>query len=482
MEEGLPFYERMIQQMVHRSIRHDWYVAFISLVLMICTFFWFSPSHGEKISYIYLWPAAIASAVLLLAHNPGLRRLCFLLPPCMALWLWVGCVVNGDAYLTYNRGFILGVFLSFVCLFWLIPSLSSERRERGLQWITLLYCALMLILASFGLYAALTGNAFRTPLSDESIHLVGSRLFFFRYHPNEAGSAFVVALYLLLYLFASYKKRLLRIVFVLTGAAFLWVIGFTGSRTAIFLAAAGVTVLVFMAIEHFLFPNRVWLRWMVGLFVGAVVMVALYFGICLSTTLVAKATPQATENASQQNVATIMGEVKITQATVVRDEHALQTEDARALQFQDISTFNSRAEIWRSGLDYLKKHPLAYLFGVPDNIVARIPQQVGRAEMHMHNAYLEMLLLGGIPGLVMYLFFLAGLAYSGIRLVIHRELNWGLRYLGFVPFLIAANGVTEIYPLFSGNVMDMMYFVIAGAVITFAMDLLPARQRLLQKV
>lgn len=459
-----------------------WYFSIFAAILVLRVFFWFSQSHAEKIGNVYLWPLVIASAAVLLARTPSLRRWMFALPPLMAVWLWIGCIVNGDAYLIYNHGFILGVFLSFISSFLLVPSLVWAQRERGFRWIAMLYFMLMLLMACMGLWVAITGHAFQTVLQDEAIRMVDNRIYFFRYHPNEVGSAFVVALYLLMYLYTTYKKLLMRIVLVVSSVAITWIIGFTGSRTAIFLAAAGVSALVFMAIEHFSLKNCAWLRWMVGLFVGAVVMITLYFGISLSTTLVDSATSLAAENTAQQSVPAAMEDERGPETPVVLEEQPQQTDDARALQFQDITTFNSRSEIWRSGLDYLKTHPLAYLFGVPDNIVARIPQQVGRAEMHMHNAYLEMLLLGGIPGLVMYLFFLAGLAYSGIRLVIHRELNWGLRYLGFVPFLIAANGVTEIYPLFSGNVMDMMYFVIAGAVITFAMDLLPARKRLLQKV
>ncbi len=54
-----------------------------------------------------------------------------------------------------------------------------------------------------------------------------------------------------------------------------------------------------------------------------------------------------------------------------------------------------------------------------------------------------------------------------------RTSGLGTRFLAFVPLLIAVNGITEIYPLFSGNVMDMMYFAIAGTVLSLAGNSLP---------
>lgn len=486
-----------VQKKFPKPWRVDWYVAVISLFLVLRILAWFSPSHAEKINFIYLWPLAIVSAVLVIVQHSSLHQWRFMLPGCLVAWLWIGCIVNGDAYLVYNRGFILGVFVSFICFFLLIPSLSSERREKGLQWIAVLYCGLMLVMASLGLYVALTGHVIQTPFSDESIRIFEYRLYFFRYHPNEASSAFVVALYLLLFLFASWRNGLARAVLVLAAAAIAWTIALTGSRTAILLAAGGLSIFVFWAIYTYLFQTRLWLRWLAGIAVGAVLLVALYFGLSFSVniaTTIAQSTTTAAPVVDASTAHTISpvaepfpaaaqqtdGPVQSAEPSptaVVPMDHTVQTVDSR-VQLQDIGTFNARVEIWQTGLDYLKAHPMAYLFGVPDNIVSRIPHLVGRTEHHMHNAYLEMLLLGGIPGLALYGLYLLLLAYSGLRLAFDRSSSWGRRFLAVVPLLLAANGVTEIYPLFSGNVMDMMYFAISGAVIAFAMDLPPFRSRL----
>ena len=468
---------------MHKSIGNPWqrsgaywYLIVICLFLVLRLFFWFSPSHADKINMVYLWPLAIAAAVLMVAQRLLPLKWQYVLPPLMAGWLLFSCVVNGDAYLIYNRTFILGIFLSNISFFLVIPSLPAENRERGLRGLAALYCGLMLIIAILGCSVAFTGRSFTTVLSDESIHVSQNRLFFFRYHPNEAGSALVVALYLALYLFAVWRKALVRILLVLAGGILLLPIALTGSRTAILLACAGIGIFIFWAIYAYAFRSRIWLRWLVGLAAVAAVVVGMYIGLNASVDLIAGAAQQRSVQSTAEPAAAPEGATAAASdaETAQQTDQVLKAISSR-VQLEDIGTFNMRVGIWKSGLNYLKAHPLTYLFGVPDHRVARIPQEVGRSEMHMHNAYLEMLLLGGIPGLILYALYLLLLVYSGHRLAFYRESSWGRRFLAVIPLLLAVNGVTEIYPMFSGNVMDMMYFAVSGAVIAFSMELPPRR-------
>lgn len=444
-----------------------WYLAAIGLILVLRLFFWFSPSHADKINIIYLWPFAIATAALAAQQRLFPLRWQFALPPAMVGWLLLSCALNGDAYLIYNRTFILGIFLSYISFFLVIPSLAPAKRERGLQGLAALYCALMLAVAVLGVTVAVTGRPFTTPLSDEPIYIMQNRLFFFRYHPNEAGSALVVALYLALYLFAAWRKALARIPLALAACVFCLAIALTGSRTAILLAAGGVGALVFFSVYTYAFRSAPWLRWPVGLAAVAAIVVGLYLGMNYSVGLVGKvaqqnATPSAAAAPAAQGADPADSTVKAVSSRV---------------QMEDLGTFNLRVGIWKSGLAYLKAHPKAYLTGVPDNVVGRIPQKAGRTEMHMHNAFLEMLLLGGIPGLALYGLYLLLLLFSGLRIAFARQSGWSRRFLAVIPLMLTVNGVTEIYPMFSGNMMDLMYFAVSGAVIAFALELPPRRAR-----
>lgn len=70
---------------------------------------------------------------------------------------------------------------------------------------------------------------------------------------------------------------------------------------------------------------------------------------------------------------------------------------------RNLGTFTGRTEIWASGLNAIKEKPCILLFGMTDGQAARVPLVLNREIYHMHNTWLEMLLLGGVPGLVLHL-------------------------------------------------------------------------------
>ena len=82
-----------------------------------------------------------------------------------------------------------------------------------------------------------------------------------------------------------------------------------------------------------------------------------------------------------------------------------------------------------------------------------------------HNGLLEMLLQAGIPGLVMYLFLMGRMLLAAARQFFNQKLPSWQRMLAAAPVIMLINILMEIYPCVSGNVMDMMYMVLAGAVI-----------------
>lgn len=488
-------YEENIRTMLNRVKRltqwaqDRWYLLFINLLLVMRVFFWFSPSHAEKINMIYLWPAVTASAVLMFYSRRALLPKGFALSTGAVLWLFLSCLINGDAYLIYNRTFILGVFISFISFLIVIPTLHAGQRAGGFAMLSLVYGVLMLLLAALSIGVVLTGTPFSTPLSDERIHVSINRLFLFRYHPNEVGSAFVIGLYLLMYLLLRSRAILYKLLLAAGVLILSLAIALTGSRTAILLAACGIGFAVFWLVCHHAFEgkSRAWVKWVIGtvsmLAVTLIVYVALTFSVGVISNLssltasqrAAEATitqtPADTAEAISQAPADTVETIAQTPNDTAAD-NAVHMDESRIL-LKDIGTFNMRVEIWQTGLTYLAENPRALLFGAPDHVVARIPSSVGRSEFHMHNAYLEMLLLGGIPGLLLYLGFLFVVFRSCLQLAFGKRSRLEHRFLAMLPVLIAVNGITEIYPLFSGNVMDMMFFAISGAVIVFAQELYP---------
>ena len=141
-----------------RKLREKWYLVFICMVLVLRVFFWFSPSHADKINILYLWPAVIVAAVMVIYTRPALLPQGFKWLACLFLWLLLSCVINGDPYLVYNRTFILYMFVTLISFYLVIPTLRGGNFDQGFRVLAMLYCSLMLLLALLGLYTALTGN------------------------------------------------------------------------------------------------------------------------------------------------------------------------------------------------------------------------------------------------------------------------------------------------------------------------------------
>lgn len=452
---------------IHR-LREYWYLLLMGLFLILRLFFWFSPSHAEKMNPVYLWPAILIAVALLIYSRPLMLPKGFKLLAGLFLWLLFSCCINGDPYLIYNHTFFQYLFTCMIGFFLVIPMLRGGRYEAGFRLLAYVYCLLMLLLALLGLFSALTGIPIHTKLSDSTLYVNSNRLFFFQYHPNEAASAFTIGVMLLLYLALQSRKILMKVLLLLCALILSVVIALTGSRTSMVITAVCMGACAFWIVYSLLARRPGWLRWPAGLATFCVIALLAYQAIVMSIGMVASLTlkieaainPVAASEAADSAVIE-NGAPRAAQTEVVHMYQARQ-------QFQDIGTLNMRLEIWQSGIDYLKEHPKALVFGVPDNIVSRIPTSVGRKESHMHNAYLEMLVMGGIPGLLMYLGFLAVVFRACWRLAFRKGSPLSYRFLAVIPPLIALNGLTEIYPLFSGNVMDMISFAISGAVIALS--------------
>lgn len=453
---------------VLRRVLEQWYLILIGFFLILRIFFWFSPEHAEKMNLVYLWPMIVAAVALLLASRHAMLPKAFYLLATLFVWLLFSCAVNGDPYLVYNHTFIQYLFTGMIGFFLVIPTLRNGRPEDGFRRLATLYCLLMLLLAGLGLFSALTGTPIQTQLSDRAIYVASNRLYFFQYHPNEAASAMTIGAMLLLYLALQSRSWPLKVLQVLGALLLGIVIALTGSRTSMILTALSFGAFAFWMVWSRPVRRARWARWPLSLAVFSAVALLGYLFIAQSIGVVASLTLKietvthpvaASEAAASAEIET--GAPRAAQTEVVHMYAARQ-------QFQDLGTLNMRQEIWQTGLDYLKENPKALLFGVPDNVISRIPASAGRPESHMHNAYLEMLLMGGIPGILLYLGYLAIVLRACWRLAFRKESTLAHRLLAVIPVLIALNGLTEIYPLFSGNVMDMMSFAISGAVITLS--------------
>ena len=481
---------------------HSVYILFMTGVMLLQMFFWSSPAHQQKISAVYLWPAAIVMLVLLLRRMRGKLPAGMPVMLGMVAWVFVTCIVNGDPYLTFNHQFMLGTLLSFGLCY---PTFLLVEREKRTQWMMVFGGAVVgaLVLLSWaGIYVALLNTAIVSPFSGEAIRINENRLYAFSMHPNEIACLLVSGLFLSVSFVYAAKRRWSKACGIVCAVSCYLAVALTVSRTAAIIVSVGLGMLVFLLVIGALRDKKQLLCIACG--GGAAILTAalLFFSFSGVVSLVAGVAEWIGEVRQAPNAVSIEVAPVIASASAegledtrrseegnksgVLEGGAMPTASSRAVAsaqanaavgpqqrdiMKDLSTFTNRTEIWGAGIQTLKDRPLTLLTGMLDSQVARIPRNMlGRTEYHMHNAWLEIILLTGIPGLALYLCFVIRLLRSAIRLFFAKAAPFYQRVLAILPAVLLINGLMEIYPAIAGKPMDMLFYAVSGAVIGFAQE------------
>lgn len=428
--------------------------AAVLLVLVAMLAMMGMPARELNLVKAYLWPLVFACVIAVLLY--------FTKKPCavgfvsLALcgWFVVCTAANGDYDLQFNLRFIFGIWMSYGLCLTLMLVLDGQSREMWLNLFLVACGAIMLVISLLGFYAAFCGKQILLPFMEEAIGITQNRLYALGKHPNELGC--LINMGMLCWLIAGMRSRksgmMLLCLLALVPMAF--AVGLTASRTSLLIAALIFGCAAMLAVMRLAQKAPVWTRWVAGGLALAVVAAAMLWVLNTGVVLAMN---------RQQTTGSLLLE------TALAENAKAESTDAQLVQrpfSENLSTFSARTEIWRAGLRHIKENPRLLLLGSTDGQVARIPgRYLGRDVYHVHNGLLEMLLQAGIPGLIMYLFLMGRMLLAAARQFFNQKLPSWQRMLAAAPVIMLINILMEIYPCVSGHVMDMVYMVLAGAVI-----------------
>ncbi len=443
----------------------------ILLIIMLMLVFMGTPGREVMIAKAYFWPAVVAMTGLmglLLFQKP--KAIGFL-GIGLSLWFVVCTVANGDYYLTYNLRFVFTMWMTYGLCLPLMLVLDGDVRHRWLTVFALSYALFMLVLSVLCCYAACTGTQILLPGMEGAIGIMKNRLYALTKHPNELGCSMNIAMMCWLYLAMRSRRPVLRWLCALALLPLAFAIALTASRTSIIIAALVAGVAAMVAVTAGMKKSPEWLRWISGSAALALatgcLMWTLNAGVPMllqdhtilkeSHRLIPVAYAEETADASEEELPVPTATPKPKKS----DDQLIQRDFA-----QSLSTFSMRTGIWKVGVEYIQKHPRVLLLGSTDGQVSRIPQwYLGRNVSHMHNGWLEMLIQSGIPGFAAYVAIILRMMWAAGRQFFNLKNPAWQRILAAAPVVTLLCTLMEIYPCVSGNVMDMMYMVLAGAVI-----------------
>lgn len=444
-----------------KDSKHILAAGFIVLVLLTLLLV-AMPSREGKIISAYLWPAAVALFVMMtisLAGRPTTAGLAGIL---LACWFVVCTLANGDYYLAFNLRFVFGVVVTFGVGLPLFQILDESARER---WLTVMMVAFGLVTAGIAListYACIRDRLIALPGLEGTIGITMYRLYAFGRHPNEVGCMLNIGLLCWLTLLFRTRSGWLKALCMVVLAPICFALSLTVSRTAIAIASLALGGSCLVAVTR----KKGWQRWIIGsVLMAAVCAVALYGMMTFIPQLLPSGATDVViyQERIEAGMYTQEELDDIRADGEERDGHIWQ----RSLT-DGLGTFSMRTEIWQSGLAYLKENPRTLLLGNTDGQVARIPfRALDREIYHMHNTYLEILLLAGIPGLVLYGFILICFLWQAVRLFFDSDTPAWQRVLAAAPVALLPCTLMEIYPSVSGRASDMMMLALMGAAISY---------------
>lgn len=444
----------------------------ILAIMMLLLVLMGTPGREVMIVKAYFWPAAAAMMAvmgLMLLQKP---KLIGFLGIGLSLWFVVCTVANGDYYLTYNLRFVFAMWMTYGLCLPLMLLLDGDVREKWLTVFALCYALFMLVLSALCCYAACSGTQILLPAMEGAIGIMQNRLYALCKHPNELGLSMNIAMMCWLFLAMRSRKMPVRLLCVLALLPLAFAIALTASRTSIVIAALVGGVAAMVSATEFLKKHREWLRWLAGgaalVLVTGGLMWTLNAGVPMllqdhtvlmeSHRLIPAAYAEEAPDADQEAA---VAPPAATKTGKTEDDQLVRRDFG-----QSFSTFSMRTGIWKVGVEYIQKHPRVLLLGSTDGQVSRIPKwYLGRNVSHMHNGWLEMLIQTGIPGFLVYLCIILRMLWAAARQFFNLKNPAWQRILAAAPVVTLLCTLMEIYPCVSGNVMDMMYMVLAGAVI-----------------
>ena len=359
---------------------------------------------------------------------------------------------NSD-WVSYNAEPLVNTAVSLLVLFPLGCAVSRHgwvKTGRILLWIILLaWSAFML----FVLVSVFRGAVIPVPsggailMKDNSLLLNCNR--------NTTGAIELV--FLLGCCYAACRNRLIvwKVLFGLSALVHYAALVLSNSRTAVFAAlpacAAIAGIMVYLALKN----KKGAVRLIAALAAGLIAAAAFYLlrGPVFSAY---NASVHADKAAVQTQSA---GDTAVSAAAAAETAEAV-----RDLVTNGEINLTGRIPIWRAAFNGLFTSVRTFVFGVtPPSVPSMIDQMRGRTyNMYTHNQFLEIAASTGVPGLILFLSWLALMGRDALRLFLKKKERSPLLLLPVLILSLLLANLTEATLLYYHFLTGYVFFFLCG--------------------
>ena len=452
-------------------------------------FLMFSPIRMEGVHTIYFAPLIAAMMVYLVVRIGVPRTPVLLLPPVIAIWFLITRLINGDWYLRESYPYVYFMLFS-CCVLFLSPFLADkEGRGRLLSGGALVYSVIFGVIAWIAVIASLTGVPWVNPLDGNAILGLNEdyanpyRLNILGIHPNISATFFYTSLCLLFYLFFHTKKLWLRIGYGALAVGLYLAICMTGSISAIIVTGVIIGMVLFALIFHNAYIKKLRVP------LAALTLVLVMIVVVLTYPLVIQATTKlyvdvqeksaglewplivsASAEEAQQETSTVSAYGETNGNVFVQE---------RLVPKHMIGNMRARFIMYSSAFLSVADRPLTLLIGeLHQAAMDRSARMIDYPmQNHLHNAFLQTLVVGGGISFLMSVVFTVLLIIYMLRLFFAKGVPFDLRMLVLAPVGLLCHSMTEPLLFIDTRVGNLLFFFLAGMIIVYTSELCPPKKK-----
>lgn len=357
-----------------------------------------------------------------------------------AAWYVLTRALNGDHYLQYdyNQYRIVCMAATYGLAFPFAAMLEDEKGRRALDRISAVLTAVIAAVCWLGVIAALRGEVIPVPFFDSQFGIMeDGRLYVLGQHPNFTAALSLCGLCMLIYLVVSHWKPWVLIPAAVAGAGLFMALPLSDSRTGMIAFLLSVVIAVMVGFQRLPIPVK-WRRVIEVVCVVALVAVVAMAGFGAAVKVV------STSNEGEQTLS------------------------QRSL-LADLTTLTGRTGVYGAVPATFAQHPLALLKGFDElEMMAAVNKNADMLYNHMHNSFLQTLMLTGVPGLMAALWLTWRIASASVRVLFVRDggISPAQKLLVLLPAALFVQGMLEHY-LFvdSYSILNFLFFLFSGYVV-----------------
>ncbi len=428
------------------------------------------------------------------------------------LWTLFTRLINGDYYLYYEFSLLTDICLGFLLLT-LGTTLDKRERSLLLDVVSFLYAGFFTLIALLGIFVFITNSYIHIPPEEAWFTIIYDGTIFF---PNylsssrmQAAPRLLLALGLLLCQFVKRRNIFTRI---LCGVSMLTVyvaLALCHVRTAQIAMSIAGAMLAILVVLHFSKKHKKHVRFILSCVFAAAALLVCYKGCDMASALVSSAHSAAAPAFEQyynqlenkpdpeyfglgKSAQELLSPQSASDGEADTASPAAEAEPAQISAHDSRSiignwSFTERLEIWVSGIVALSRDIKIALVGqlqariapVTNAVINELFPYIVQYKINMHNAYLEVLMLTGIPGFILIFAFVVLTVKKMVKVFFsHSEkLSFLLKLMTLPISAFFVECLAECFLFSHLDLSTMAFYLLTGLFLGEYYEIFPAERK-----